>query len=277
MIYLRALVRRPGPVDEQAYPFSAEAIRSFRSLRFDRPVTILCGENGSGKTSLMTLLAAGLNAQVIGDSGVGAQKVRLFHKAAKRFQFVMNRRPMRCFYFTAEDFSRYLDQRQLMAQEAREGLEDILSSYDGRSDYAKSLAAQPYARTLGEMEGQYERDLLQASHGEGFLSFFAGRLHAEGLYLMDEPEGALSYANQLALLALVDSVAQAGGQVIMATHSPVLAACPNAALLEISAGGIEETSYDGLSSVQFLRHFLSHREGILRRAGIEGVLYQTPS
>lgn len=270
MIYVREVSRRPGAVDERSYPFSAEAISKLSTLQFEKPVTILCGENGSGKTSLMTLLAAGLNAQVIGEAGMGLRKLKLFRQASKRFGFVMNRRPLRCFYFTAEDFSRYLDQRQSMAQEAREGLEEIRSSYEGRSDYARSLAAQPFARTLHEMENQYERDLLSASHGEGFLSFFAGRLGADGLYLVDEPEGALSYANQLALLALVDSAVQAGGQVIMSTHSPVLAAYPNAALLEISAGGIEETSYEGLSSVQFLKHFLAHREGILRRAGITG-------
>lgn len=135
---------------------------------------------------------------------------------------------------------------------------------------ARSLAAQPFERTLGEMQGQYEQDLLSSSHGEGFLSFFSGRLVSKGLYLLDEPEGALSYANQLSLLALIDQAVAAGGQVIMASHSPVLAACPNATLLEVEQGSITEVNYDRLSSIQFLKHFLVHREGILKRSGIEG-------
>lgn len=135
---------------------------------------------------------------------------------------------------------------------------------------ARSLAAQPFERTPGEMQGQYEQDFLKSSHGEGFLNFFSSRLVSKGLYLLDEPEGALSYANQLSLLALIDQAVAAGGQVIMASHSPVLAAYPNAALLEVEQGGISEVSYDGLSSIQFFKHFLVHREGILKRSGIEG-------
>lgn len=271
MIYLRELIKRRTAPEGPGYPMGSPILKGFTAMAFDQPVTILCGENGSGKTTLMALLAAGLSAQMVGADGVQAQKLKGFRQAARYFDFVKNKSPSSCFFFTAEDFSRYLDQRQQMAQEAREGLREIEEGYLGRSQYAKGLAAQPYARTLWEMEGQYDRELLASSHGEGFLSFFAGRLRAGGLYLMDEPEGALSFPNQLSLLALIDQAVIAGGQVIMATHSPVLTAYPNAALLELTAGGMEKTSYEQLSSIQFLRHFLAHREGILRRAGIETI------
>lgn len=269
MIYLREIEKIPGSA-AQGYPLGTAVLANLNKLSFSHSVSIFCGENGSGKTSLMSLIAAGLRAQMIGEDGVKEQRSALFMKAARQFKFVLGSRPRQSFYFTAEDFSRYLDARQRMAQEARAGLDSIREDYAGRSDYARSQAAQPFARTLDEMEGQFERDLLQSSHGEGFLSFFAGRLTRKGLYLLDEPEGALSYANQLSLLALIDSAVQAEGQVIMATHSPVLAAYPNAALMEISEGGIEDCAYEGLSGVQFLKHFMAHREGILKRAGIEG-------
>lgn len=270
MIYLRELVKRSGAPEGPDYPLCSAVLRGFSSLSFSRPVTIFCGENGSGKSTLMALMAAGLSAQAVGGQGVQAQKLKAFRQAARHFQFIRSRSPRSCFLFTAEDFSRYLDQRQSMADEAREGLRAVREGFEGQSAYARGLASQPFARTLWELETQYDRELLSASHGEGFLSFFAGRLGSGGLYLMDEPEGALSFPNQLSLLALIDQAAAAGGQVIMATHSPVLAAYPNAALLELAEGGIEHTSYERLGSIQFLRHFLAHREGILAQAGIKG-------
>ena len=262
--------QKAGYRTASGYPLSNELIAGLQSLRFTASVTILCGENGSGKTTLMQLLAAGVRASLIGEAGVHAQRARTFQQAAKSFQFVMNARPQRSFFFTAEDFSRYLDERARMMQEARESLQEIEEGYQGRSALAKSLASQAHAGTLSQMAGQYERELLQSSHGEGFLSFFGGRLISPGLYLMDEPEGALSYANQLSLLALIDQAVAAGGQVIMATHSPVLAAYPKAALLEVAQGGLSEISYERIEGVQFLKHFLQHREHILRQAGIEG-------
>ena len=201
---------------------------------------------------------------------LSARVLQSFEKLS--FSRSVNQHPQRSFFFTAEDFSRHLDQRQRMAQEAREDLQQLDIDYQGRSVLARSLAAQPFEHTLGEMQGQYEQDLLQSSHGEGFLNFFAGRLISKGLYLLDEPEGALSYANQLSLLALIDQAVVAGGQVIMANHSPVLAACPNAALLEVEQGSITEVNYDRLSSIQFLKHFLAHREGILKHSGIKGAV-----
>lgn len=270
MRFLREVIKKPRTPEGPHYPLNSGVLRGLDRLCFTQSVTIFCGENGSGKTTLMALLAAGLAAQAVGDAGVHGEKLRLFRQATRHFNFVRDRSSLRSFFFTAEDFSRYLDQRQRMAQEAREGLSAIEDEYAGRSSNARGLASQPYARALADMEGQYERELLSASHGEGFLSFFAGRLSGGGLYLMDEPEGALSFANQLSLLALIDSAVQAGGQVIMATHSPVLAAYPNAALMELSEGGMTDTSYEALSSVQFLKHFMAHREGILKRAGIEG-------
>ena len=268
MIYLREVHKRSGAHAGAGYPLASGVLRGLERLALTSSVTILCGENGSGKTTLMELLAAGTGAQAIGESGVHADKTRLFGQAARHFRFVMAQRPKRSFYFTAEDFSRYLDQRRAMMTEARQALDEIDEGYQGRSALARSLAQMPHARTLGEMTDQYERELLTSSHGEGFLSFFGGRLVQGGLYLLDEPEGALSYANQLSLMALIGRAVAGNGQVIMATHSPVLAAYPNAALLDVSAGGIEEVRYEQLPGVQFLSHFMRHREAILNDIGL---------
>ncbi len=270
MIYLRSIERRRAPQPDSAYPLGSPILQGLEALSFQSSVTILCGDNGSGKTTLLELLAAGIGATPIGEQGTHARKTPAFRSATRGYRFVFNKRPRSSFYFTAEDFSRYLDDRMRMQREAQDELDALDAAYEGRSSYAKALASQPHARALDEMQGQYGRELLQSSHGEGFLSFFAGRLQRGGLYLLDEPEGALSYENQLSLLALIDRAVASEGQVIMATHSPVLAAYPGAMVLELRDGAIEQAAFERLSSVQFLKHFLLHHKGILARTGIVG-------
>ena len=269
MIYLREMTRRDTRVNDTVYPFSAEVMRNLRTLTLTRPVTILAGENGSGKSTLLHLMAAMLNAYQVGEGGMMRDRAQAFKAAAKHFRVAMAARPQRAFMFTAEDFSRYLDDRRRMLKEARDDLDAIAEAYTGRSLLSRQLASMPHARTLGEMESQYGRDLLTSSHGEGFLSFFSARLVHRGLYLMDEPEGALSFENQLSLLALIHRAVEDQGQVIMATHSPVLTAYPGAQILEVADGDLVERTYDTLPSVRFIQHFLKHREQILIRSGIE--------
>lgn len=269
MIYLREITRRDTKANPDTYPFSAPALRQLQAVTFTRPVTILAGENGSGKSTLLLLMAALLNAQPVGEGGLTRDRAQAFQAAARHFQLAMAARPQRSFLFTAEDFSRYLDRRRQIMREAREDLAAIQEEYAGRSLLSQKLASMPHARTLGEMDSQYERDLLKSSHGEGFLSFFSARLIRRGLYLMDEPEGALSFENQLSLLALVHSAVQEQGQVIMATHSPVLTAYPGAQIWEVADGALVERAWDTLPSVRFLTHFLKHRAMILKRSGIE--------
>ena len=101
------------------------------------------------------------------------------------------------------------------------------------------------------------------SHGQGFLDFFQSRLMPGGLYLMDEPEAALSYVNQLALIYLMQDAVSDGCQFVLATHSPILTACPGAAIYEIDEGRLTPTDYEHLSSVQFLSHFLKAHAHLL--------------
>lgn len=267
MIFLRDMSLRP-PVNPTWYPFSAQVMEHFAGLTFTKPVTVLSGENGSGKTTLMELAAAGANAYTIGASGNRREKTRLFKDAARKMRYTFNKRPSRSFYFTAEDFVRYLDERHEMRKEAEDALREISDIYQDRGDYARGQASLPHQSTLNDMDGQYNLDLLESSHGEGFLSFFGARLAPNGLYLLDEPEGALSYANQLGLLALIDRAIHMDCQVIMATHSPVLCAFPDAQLLSVEDGELTETPYENLESIRFLKYFLGNRNGVMRRAGI---------
>jgi predicted ATPase len=101
------------------------------------------------------------------------------------------------------------------------------------------------------------RELNSRSHGEGFLAFLESRRFERGLYLLDEPEAALSFRSCLTLIALLADAVAAGSQVIMATHSPVLAAFPGAQLWELSAEGITEVEFDSLALIRDWRDFLA--------------------
>ncbi|HEY4825311.1 MAG TPA: AAA family ATPase, partial [Solirubrobacteraceae bacterium] len=106
--------------------------------------------------------------------------------------------------------------------------------------------------------------LHEQSHGESFLALAANRFGRESLYLLDEPEAALSVSSELALLAVVIRAARAGAQFIIATHSPILLACPDARIYEFDESGIGTPDYDDLEAVRLTRGFLATPERYLR-------------
>lgn len=261
MLYLTRFEKKGAPAGG-AYPFNVPLIASLGELSFEAPVTVIAGDNGSGKTTLLELMAAVLSAVRIGAGSRGGRRAQI-EGAAKHFRAVRARTQRLCFYFTAEDFSRELEARVMMRAEAEEALRDIERSYAGRSSCAKGLAAMPFARTIGEMDGQYRQELTERSHGEGFLDFFGRRLVPGGLYFLDEPEAALTYFNQLVLLNMMRDAVARDCQFIVCTHSPVLCACPGAALYELRPEGAAACAYDELSDVRFLKLFLDERERFL--------------
>jgi predicted ATPase len=106
--------------------------------------------------------------------------------------------------------------------------------------------------------------LLKVSHGESFLQVFAARFNEPGLFLLDEPEAALSFSSCLSLLAVLADLAQAGAQVICATHSPILAALPGATILELSEEGITKVEWSELELVDHWRRYLAEPQQYLR-------------
>ena len=261
MIYLAALERRAAALPE-GYPGDTEVLSHFDRLTLDAPVTMLCGDNGCGKTTLIGLMAAKLRAERIstGASALTDAQSRI-RAASDAFRTSMKARPRHCFLFMAEGFTKYIDYVVAEKQYARRELDALPGQYG--SDYARELAAQPYAGTLAALQGMYERPLEAQSHGQGFLEFFQSRLRPGGLYLMDEPEAALSYVNQLALVYMMQDAVAAGSQFILATHSPILTACPGAALYEMQDGALTPKTYPELKNIQFLKRFINNPESIL--------------
>jgi predicted ATPase len=108
------------------------------------------------------------------------------------------------------------------------------------------------------------QDLHEMSHGESFLALLRTRFDSPGFYCLDEPEAALSFSGQLALVGTMHDLAAAGAQLVCATHSPLLASLPGARLLEVGAWGIRETSYNDLELVSHWRQYLAEPARYLR-------------
>lgn len=263
-MFLRAIRRAARQTAPEEYPWNLPQIRLIDRLEFPAPVTLIAGENGSGKSTLLEIIAA-----LTGVTRVGGAARPPFQKASKAFVAEFVRRPQHGFMFLSEDFTRYIDGRLRSMEEMRAELRRVEVEYRDRSAFARGQAAMAFSSSLYEMESMYDNELSERSHGEGYLDFFGARLISDGLYLMDEPEGALSWQNQYAMLHMIADAVRENCQFIICTHSPVLLACPGARLYRFGPEGLERTEYSALEGVNFLRDFLGAPERYLRYLGME--------
>jgi len=228
------------------------ALCFFNQLLELSDVNIIIGDNGSGKSTLLELLSKELNLFRIGEPLILPKRIDI----SLKYQL---RKPTG-FYFSAEDFTSYIKRLVNDKREAKSALQDIELEYKDKSLFSKQQARSAHARTIAEIDSMYEKDLLTSSHGESYLSFFKSRLRPNQLFILDEPETPLSFENQLALIYMIHKAVKDGAQFIIATHSPMIQAFPNAKIFELNEDSINETSFDQISSVRLLKQFLDNPE-----------------
>lgn len=129
--------------------------------------------------------------------------------------------------------------------------------YADRAAWAKGLAMGPAHASLAALEQRYGIDLDANSHGQSFLRLFQSRFVPGGLYLLDEPEAPLSLQSQLGLMAMMQDMIAQDAQFIVATHSPILLACPGATIYRVDSAPAEVVTYDELEHVRLTRDFLN--------------------
>jgi predicted ATPase len=228
---VRAFLAADGEVDKSTWPASVPALAQVLGEGLEVPagLTVLVGENGSGKSTVVEALAEayGLNPQ-----GGSAQ--------APLFQI----------------------------RESEPGVGGALTVVRGiRPRWSYFLRDDTMSQLYTYLEqnpGRRRERLHELSHGESFLEILRTRVNETGFYLMDEPDAPLSFTSSLGLAALLHDLAEAGGQAIVATHSPVVAAIPGANLLELGPWGIRPASWDDLSLVVSWRQFLRDPQAFFR-------------
>ena len=254
---------RDGP---STFPFSVPVIRALEPLELPTEVTFFVGENGSGKSTLLEGIAAAVGLPTIGsesvrdDASLGAQRA-----LAKRLRLSWTERTHRGFFLRAEDFFGFTKYLARLRAELETRLAEIDVEYAGRSAYARGLAAGPASASLAELEQKYGVDLDANSHGESFLRLFRSRFVPGGLYLLDEPEAPLSPQSQLGLIAMLKDMVAERSQFIIATHSPILLAFPNATIYTFDEQPARRVAFDDLEHVRLTRDFLNQPDAFLRR------------
>ncbi|PYS90029.1 MAG: ATPase [Acidobacteria bacterium] len=263
MIHLRAVNIKPGAKFNANFPFNLPLVQKCKEIKFRAPVTFFVGENGSGKSTLLEAIAAGVGSVVVG--GADAQRdetLRHAQRLAVQLQFIWQKRTHRGFFLRAEDFFNFARRVNAMSSELAEMA----------TEFEQYLTGYGLARAKGLVLGQrrelarkYGEDADARSHGESFLNLFRERFVPGGLYLLDEPEAPLSPQRQLALLSMLKEMVAEDAQFIIATHSPILMAFPNAALLNFDKYPVRQVAYDKLEHVALTKAFLNNPETFLRR------------
>jgi predicted ATPase len=213
---------------EAGYPFDIPAVRELRTLSFGK-VTVFVGDNGSGKSTLVEALAvaAGFNAEG-GSKNLQFETMATDSDLSKHLRLAWEKRPRWGWFLRAETF----------------------------------YGMATHITRDGDLAGTFP-DLHGRSHGQAFLELMGSRFTSPGLYIMDEPESALSFDGQLRLLRMMSDGVKAGSQFIVATHSPLLMAMPGATIYELNESGIARTAYDDVRAVGLWRRFLVDPDGAL--------------
>src|SRR5882672_9470693 len=242
--YLKRIRLEPSRIEDRAaYPFCLPFLGDDFELGFDRPITIIVGENGAGKSTLLEGIAV-----LAGFDEAGGAK---------------GHRPV--------DHS---DALEVMGGELSKALRaswlpKITNGWVFRADSFFSVARylDEANRAIPDVPGGTPPDFLSHSHGEGFLRFFEERCQRQGIFIFDEPESALSPARQIEFLKLMRRMeASTICQVVMATHSPMLMAYPNARLLRLTKHGLEPVSVEQTDHYKVMREFCDDPAGFVQAA-----------
>ena len=267
MLHLQSFAIRKWPASLQHdFPFALAVLQSLRKLEFTAPVTFFVGENGSGKSTLLEAIACATGAITVGSENVKTDKtLAAVRKLATYFKLTWQQRTHKGFFLRAEDFFGYAKTLAQSRAEMEQEMQAIDAEYQGRSESAKGLAKMAYTRELNDMRQRYGDGLLDgASHGESFLSLFQSRFVPNGLYLLDEPEAPLSPIRQLAFIAALKHMVEQNAQFIIATHSPIIMAFPEATILSFDQARIRPMNYASLEHVTLMRDFLNKPEAFLK-------------
>ena len=221
---------------KEHYPFNLNIFHETKSISFDSPVTFFVGENGTGKSTLLEALTHRCGIYIWGNVERRRFKVNLYEQRLwEAIDVEWTNGPVRGSFFASQVFRNFA-----------QILDEWASADPGALKYfgGKSLVTQ--------------------SHGQSLMSYFRARFKIKGIYFMDEPETALSPKTQLDLLKVLKEMGQAGhAQFIIATHSPILLACPGAKIYCFDHAPVKQVDYEETDQFQVYKNFMEDRNKYL--------------
>lgn len=256
----------PKDIDfPEDFPYSVPTIRSLDSLDLDVPVSLFVGENGTGKSTLLESLAVAADVPAVGSGSlVRDPTLEAQRKLAKNLRLAWRKRTHRGFFLRAEDFFGFQKDVAKRRVEHEAELRRLDAELADASAYDRNRAMGVHRGSIEGFTSRYGENPDARSHGEAFLDLFKSRLVPGGLFLLDEPEAALSPQSQLAFISMIRDAVDGESQFIIATHSPVLMAIPGARIFLFEERRIREERFEDLESVELVRDFLKNPQAFLR-------------
>ena len=225
------------------YPFCLPIVKNLADIKLHPAVTFLVGENGSGKSTLLEALAVSQGFNPEGGSKNFNFNTRASHSNLHQYLRVVKgiKKPKTGFFLRAESFFNVATE-----------IENLDIDEDGVSYRPPKLINSYGGKSLHEQ-----------SHGESFFALMKNRFGANGLYLLDEPEAALSPSRQMAMISLINQLVNKGCQFIIATHSPIILSYPKATILEIRENGLEKVDYEDTDTFAVTKQYLNQYRSML--------------
>ena len=219
------------------YPFNIGVIKNFSEIELTSPVTFLVGENGIGKSTFIEAIAVSLGLPAEGGTQNFRYQTNNTTSVLSEYLTISKyNKPKTKFFLRAESFYNFSTEVERLVKE--DGYAALFESYGG--------------------------NLHECSHGESFLKLVKNRFSDHGLYILDEPEAALSPERQLSLLCLIDELVKEGSQFIIATHSPILISYRNGKILDLNKD-FEEVNYKDTDIYNLYQMYLDDPEGMQHR------------
>lgn len=220
--------------DFEKYPFNINVVKNFKELYLDSPVTFFIGENGVGKSTFIEAIASVLGLNAEGGTENFQFKTKNTTSVLSTYLHVLTyNKPKTKFFLRAESFYNFSSEVQRLVEE--DGFYSLYDSYGG--------------------------NLHEASHGESFIKLVKNRFTDHGLYILDEPEAALSPQRQMSLLIMIDELVKQGSQFIIATHSPILISYRNGKILDLN-NNFKEVNYKDTDIYTIYKMYLDNPEGM---------------
>lgn len=221
------------------YPFNLPAIKDLHSLSFHPKVTFIIGENGSGKSTVLESIAVAYGFNAEGGTINFNFMSRATHSNLNNYIKIVKgiKKPRTGFFLRAESFYNFATNIDDLDSEFSFG-PPLIKSYGGKS-------------------------LHEQSHGESFFAVLQNKFKGKGIYILDEPEAALSPSRQMSMLSIIHDLVKEGSQFIIATHSPIIMAYPHACIYQINEG-FETVDYEETEHYQVMRAFLNNTKKMLK-------------
>nr|WP_040760414.1 AAA family ATPase [Ruminiclostridium cellobioparum] len=236
-LYISGLKLQKNTGCQDSYVFELPSLKNVEQLSFNKKVTFFIGENGSGKSTLLEAIAINMGFNAEGGTMNFNFASQETHSALYKSMTLVKgvKRPKDGFFLRAESFYNVATEIDRLD---KTGFNPFIHVYGGKS-------------------------LHNQSHGESFMALVQNRFKGKGLYILDEPEAALSPTRQLSLLVHINELAKDNSQFIIATHSPILLAYPDSDILMLDDGGITKTLYKETEHYNITRQFLNNPEKML--------------